>query len=102
MDKRQQTTQKQKTINFAESFVEGAEVTDDGIDVPDFVQKTKKGETSKNNDEEIINDLVEMIKYIRQFGKPTKAKVNISLVYSDGKTFKSKRKKIFRLKRKYK
>ena len=95
MDKKQQTTQKQKTINFAENFVEGAEVTD-------FVQKTKKGETSKNNDEEIINDLVEMIKYIRQFGKPTNAKVDISLVYSDGKSFQSKRKKIFRLKRKYK
>lgn len=101
MDKKQQTTQKQKTINFIEGFVEEPEVTDDGIEVPDFVQKVKKSETSKD-DEEIINDLVEMIKYIRQFGKPTKAKVDISLVYSDGKTFKSKRKKIFRLKRKYK
>lgn len=101
MDKKQQTTQKQKTINFVEGLVEGPEVTDDGIEVPDFVQKAKKGETSKD-DEEIINDLVEMIRYIRQFGKPTNAKVNISLVYSDGKTFGSKRKKIFRLKRKYK
>lgn len=101
MDKKQQTTQKQKTINFIEGFVEEPEVTDDGIEVPDFVQKAKKSETSKD-DEEIINDLVEMIEYIRQFGKPTKAKVDISLVYSDGKSFQSKRKKIFKLKKKYK
>lgn len=101
MDKKQQTTQKQKTINFVEGLVEEPEVIDDGIEVPDFMQKAKKGETPKD-DEEIINDLVEMIGYIRQFGKPTNAKVNISLVYSDGKNFGSKRKKIFRLKRKYK